>query len=280
MKNKVLIFTIALSLAAASGCVTQKKYNALQEQYTASQSALAESRSDAKSLGGLLEQARRNNAELKEQYAALQRTLAQSIQTNQSGNVNISKLVDEINASNNYIKKLVDAKSKSDSLLMALSTRLTRSLDTSELKDVDIKVLKGVVYISLADNMLFKTGSYQISPSAMEILSKIAKIIKDYKSYDVLVEGNTDNVPISRTNIRNNWDLSALRASSVVQTLQDTFGVDPSRLTAGGRGEYNPIASNDTPEGRQLNRRTQIIITPSLDQFMDLIDKAPETGSK
>ena len=280
MKNKVLIFTIALSLAAASGCVTQKKYNALQEQYAASQSALAESRSDAKSLGGLLEQARRNNAELKEQYAALQRTLDQSIQTNQSGNVNISKLVDEINASNNYIKKLVDAKSKSDSLLMALSTRLTRSLDTSELKDVDIKVLKGVVYISLADNMLFKTGSYQISPSAMEILSKIAKIIKDYKSYDVLVEGNTDNVPISRTNIRNNWDLSALRASSVVQTLQDTFGVDPSRLTAGGRGEYNPIASNDTPEGRQLNRRTQIIITPSLDQFMDLIDKAPETGSR
>ncbi len=187
MKNKVLIFTIALSLAAASGCVTQKKYNALQEQYTASQSRLAESRSDAKASEDCFEQwPRRNNAELKEQYAALQRTLDQSIQTNQSGNVNISKLVDEINASNNYIKKLVDAKSKSDSLLMALSTRLTRSLDTSELKDVDIKVLKGVVYISLADNMLFKTGSYQISPSAMEILSKIAKIIKDYKSYDVL----------------------------------------------------------------------------------------------
>ena len=109
------------------------------------------------------------------------------------------------------------------------------------------------------------------------MLRKIAKIIKDYKNYSVLVEGNTDNVPINRPNIRNNWDLSTLRASSVVLVLQNKFGVDPSRLTAGGRGEYNPVASNDTPEGRQLNRRTQIIITPSLDQFMDLIDKAPDT---
>ena len=114
----------------------------------------------------------------------------------------------------------------------------------------------------------------------MDILSKIAKIIKDYNSYDVLVEGNTDNVPISRPNIRNNWDLSALRASSVVQVLQNRFGVNPSRLTAGGRGEYNPIADNTTDAGRQRNRRTEIIITPNLDQFMDLIDKAPDTDKK
>lgn len=207
----------------------------------------------------------------------MQKTLDQSILNNQSGNINISKLVDEINSSNAYIKQLVAAKSKSDSLLMVLSNNLTRSLNSSELKDVDVKVLKGVVYISLADNMLFRSGSYEISPKAMDILSKIAKIIKDYKNYSVLVEGNTDNVPISRPNIRNNWDLSTLRASSVVQTLQNKFGVDPSRLTAGGRGEYNPIASNDTEAGRQLNRRTQIIITPSLDQFMDLIDKAPDS---
>ncbi len=113
----------------------------------------------------------------------------------------------------------------------------------------------------------------------MDILSKIAKIIKDYKDYDVLVEGNTDNVPINKTNIRNNWDLSALRASSVVQALQDDFGINPSRLSAAGRGEYNPVASNDSAEGRALNRRTQIIITPKLDQFLDLIDKAPETDS-
>ena len=141
---------------------------------------------------------------------------------------------------------------------------------------MDIKVLKGVVYISLADNMLFKSGSYEISDRAMETLSKIAKIIKDYSDYDVLVEGNTDNVPISRTNIRNNWDLSALRASSVVQCLQNDFGINPSRLSAAGRGEFNPIADNDTEVGKQRNRRTEIIITPKLDQFLDLIDQAPK----
>ncbi len=269
----------SVAMLALSGCVSHKKYNLLEADYNASQVALAESRTKVASLESLLAQARKNNQELKDNYAALQRTLDQSILTNQSGNVNISKLVDEINASNNYIKRLVEAKSKSDSLLMVLSNNLTRSLDTSELKDVDVKVLKGVVYISLADNMLFKSGSYEISSKAMDILDKIAKIIKDYNNYSVLVEGNTDNVPISRTNIRNNWDLSALRASSVVQVLQNKFGVDPQRLTAGGRGEYNPVATNATAEGRQLNRRTQIIITPSLDQFMDLIDKAPDTDS-
>ena len=278
MKPKILLaIPLTALLLAGQSCVTHKKYNALQADYNASQVALAESRANAKSLEGLLEQARSRNEELRRNYESLQRTLDQSIMTNQSGNVNIAKLADQINESNNYIKRLVEAKSKSDSLLMVLSNNLTRSLDTSELRDVNVKVLKGVVYISLADNMLFRSGSYEISPRAMEVLGKIAKIIKDYKNYSVLVEGNTDNVPISRPNIRNNWDLSNLRASSVVQVLQNEFGVDPSRLTAGGRGEYNPVASNDTAEGRQLNRRTEIIITPSLDQFMDLIDKAPDT---
>ncbi|WP_368152375.1 flagellar motor protein MotB, partial [Bacteroides cellulosilyticus] len=153
---------------------------------------------------------------------------------------------------------------------------LTRSLSREELKEVDVKVLKGVVYISLADNMLYKSGSYEINERAGETLSKIAKIITDYKDYEVLVEGNTDNVPISRTNIRNNWDLSALRASSVVQELQNKYGVDPKRLSAAGRGEYNPITDNDSELGKQRNRRTQIIVTPRLDQFLELIDKAPE----
>lgn len=273
----ILALAAAASAASLSGCVSHKKYNLLQADYNASQIALAERNTKIESLEKMLDGAKNANQELSSNYAALQKSLDQSLLTNQSGNVNISKLVDEINSSNNYIKQLVAAKSKSDSLLMVLSTNLTRSLDSSELKDVDVKVLKGVVYISLADNMLFKSGSYEISPNAMDILDKIAKIIKDYKNYSVLVEGNTDNVPINRPNIRNNWDLSTLRASSVVHVLQNKFGVDPSRLTAGGRGEYNPVASNDTPEGRQLNRRTQIIITPSLDQFMDLIDKAPDT---
>lgn len=282
MKTRSIILMTAIVALAATGCVSKKKYAALnadykslQSEYNTTQLALTECQTGGKSLQAMLADAKKGNEDLQKNYAELQNLLNQSMANNSQGNVNISKLVDEINASNKYIKQLIEAKSKSDSLNMVLTNNLTRSLSSSELRDVDVKVLKGVVYISLADNMLFRSGSYQISDRAMDILSKIAKIIKDYKDYDVLIEGNTDNVPISRTNIRNNWDLSALRASSVVQVLQDKFGVDPSRLTAGGRGEYNPIATNSTPEGRQLNRRTQIIITPNLDQFMDLIDKAP-----
>ncbi len=209
-------------------------------------------------------------------YAKLQESLDKSLTNASQNNISIEKLVDQINESNQYIRHLVEVKSKSDSLNLVLQNNLTRSLSKEELKEVDVQVLKGVVYISLADDMLYKSGSYEINSRAAETLSKIAKIIKDYKDYDVLIEGNTDNVPIKRENIRNNWDLSALRASSVVQALQNDYGVDPKRLTAGGRGEYNPIADNDTEVGKQRNRRTQIIITPKLDEFMDLIGQAPQ----
>ncbi len=274
----VLAFAAVTTLLLSS-CVTKKKYATLLDDYNSTRVELAEATAYNKSLDAMLEEAKANNAQLKENLAALQGSLNQSIAQNSQGNVNISKLVDEINASNKYIKELIAAKDRSDSLNMVLTNNLTRSLSRDELKDVDVKVLKGVVYISLADNMLFKTGSYDISDRAMATLSKIAKIIKDYKDYDVMVEGNTDDVPISRTNIRNNWDLSALRASSVVQVLQNRFGVDPSRLSAAGRGEYRPIADNSTDSGRQRNRRTEIIITPNLDQFMDLIEKAPDDNT-
>ena len=273
-----------------TGCESKKElvnlqtdYNKLKDEKTAldksyqdAQIQLAEYRTQSKSLEDRLNEARKNNQELRNNYATLQGSLDKSLQQNSQGNINISKLVDEINASNRYIKQLVDTKSKSDSLNVVLTNNLTRSLSREELKEVDVKVLKGVVYISLADNMLYKSGSYEINERAGETLSKIAKIITDYKDYEVLVEGNTDNVPISRPNIRNNWDLSALRASSVVQALQNQYGVDPKRLSAAGRGEYNPLTDNDTELGKQRNRRTQIIITPKLDQFLELIDKAPE----
>jgi len=232
------------------------RITALEEQVAAQQKALAEQKAD---------------------YAKLQSALDKSLSNASQNNVSIDKLVDQINESNQYIRHLVDVKSKSDSLNMVLTNNLTRSLSKEELKEVDVQVLKGVVYISLADNMLYKSGSYEINDRASETLSKIAKIITDYKDYDVLIEGNTDNVPIARENIRNNWDLSCLRASSVVQALQTKYGVDPKRLTAGGRGEYNPLQSNDTELGKQRNRRTQIIITPKLDEFMELIGEAPET---
>lgn len=287
MKLKAIVPALIMAAVMATGCTSNKKYAALQTKYDTlakeyhnTEVALAASRSDAKNLEALLAEARRNNDDLKRQYDAIQGSLNQSLIQNQQGSINISKLVDEINASNQYIKQLVQAKSKSDSLNIALTNKLTRSLSNDELKEVDVKVLKGVVYISLADNMLFKSGSYEVNSRAMETLSKIAKIIKDYGDYDVLVEGNTDDVPISRTNIRNNWDLSALRASSIVQVLQKDFGVNPQRLSAAGRGEYNPISDNTTELGRQRNRRTEIIITPKLDQFLDLIDKAPETSEQ
>ena len=286
MKTIKFLFVPCLALVL-TGCVSKKKYAELQGQYdklkTEQQSlqndyqeakvSIAEYTSDRNSLAARLEEEKQRNKELQEAYKKLQGSYQENVS---QGQVNISKLVDEINASNKFIKQLVEAKSKSDSLNQALTNKLTRSLTREEMNDVDVQVLKGVVYISLADNMLYKSGSYEIGERAGETLSKIAKIIMDYKDYDVLVEGNTDNVPISQKNIRNNWDLSALRASSVVQALQNQYGVDPKRLSAAGRGEYNPVASNNTEKGKQRNRRTQIIITPQLDQFMDLIDEAPK----
>ncbi|GAB3427668.1 OmpA family protein [Niabella aquatica] len=288
MNKRIFIAPVAAMLGGLmlTGCVSTKKFTALQadynnlnSRYQTAQVDLASSQARVKSLEEQLEQERANNASLKKALATLQGTLDKSINQNTQGNVNIAKLVDEINASNRYIQHLVNAKNKSDSLNIVLTNNLTRSLSREELRDVDIKVLKGVVYISLSDNMLYKSGSYEISERAGETLSKIAKIILDYKDYDVLIEGNTDNVPINRPNIRNNWDLSSLRASSVVQALQNNYGVNPKRLTVGGRGEYNPVADNATEEGKTRNRRTEIIITPKLDQFMELIDQAPAKDS-
>lgn len=283
MKTHHLIIAAAAVLMSLSGCVSSRKYNqavaerdAIKADYTTMLGKYNDADNSRRTVQALLESERENNRNLRDDYARLQRTLEQSVNSNSQGNVNIARLVDQINESNAYIRQLVNAKNKSDSLNMVLTSNLTRSLTPDERNEVNVKVLKGVVYISLADNMLFLSGSYEINSRAMTTLSKIADILKDYSNYHVLVEGNTDTVPISRTNIRNNWDLSALRASSVVQALQNDFGIDPKRLTVGGRGEYNPIADNGTELGRQRNRRTEIIITPDLDQFMDLIDKAPE----
>jgi len=277
---------IATAIVCFTGCVSTKKFNSLQANYNKlydRNAELTKQSEDCKSnldkttvqLSGVQAQLDAERAHSKSLQDALDKCLTSTSQ----GNVNISKLVDEINSSNKYIQQLIASKNKSDSLNMVLTNNLTRSLSSDEMKDVDVQVLKGVVYISLSDNMLYKSGSYEISDKSGETLSKIAKIITDYKDYDVLIEGNTDSVPISKPNIRNNWDLSALRASSVVQSLQNNYGVDPQRLTAGGRGQYNPVTSNDTPDGRTRNRRTEIIITPKLNQFMDLIGKGAASDS-
>ena len=283
MKTKVLMIVLAAGLMMTS-CASKKDLVNCQTENKSLSASLMSAKEDlaAKNarIASLEEQQKGMQQALKAaeaKYAKLQESLDKSLTNASQNNISIEKLVDQINESNQYIRHLVEVKSKSDSLNMVLSNNLTRSLSKEELKEVDVQVLKGVVYISLADNMLYQSGSYEINNRAAETLSKIAKIIKDYKDYDVLIEGNTDNVPIKRENIRNNWDLSTLRASSVVQALQNDYGVDPKRLTAGGRGEYNPIADNNTELGKQRNRRTQIIITPKLDEFMDLIGQAPES---
>ena len=283
MKKKVLFIVIAAGLLMTS-CASKKDLANCQTENKSLTEKLQEAREDLAGKNARIQALEDQQKGLQQalkaaeaKYAKLQESLDKSLTNASQNNISIEKLVDQINESNQYIRHLVEVKSKSDSLNLVLQNNLTRSLSKEELKEVDVQVLKGVVYISLADNMLYKSGSYEINSRAAETLSKIAKIIKDYKDYDVLIEGNTDNVPIKKTNIRNNWDLSTLRASSVVQALQNDYGVDPKRLTAGGRGEYNPIASNDTEIGKQRNRRTQIIITPKLDEFMDLIGQAPES---
>ena len=266
-KRNVLTIAMFAGLLAFSSCASKKDLVNCQNEnreltgnYQTAKEDLAASKARVAALEEQLNASKELLKQQKQDYAALQASLDKSL-TNAGDN----------NESNQYIRHLVEVKSKSDSLNMVLTNNLTRSLSKEEMKEVDVQVLKGVVYISLADNMLYKSGSYEINDRAAETLSKIAKIITDYKDYEVLIEGNTDNVPVNSSaatmkNIRNNWDLSCLRASSVVQALQNKYGVDPKRLTAGGRGEV----------GKQRNRRTQIIITPKLDQVMDLIDKAPE----
>ncbi len=284
-QTKIFVMAMMAVAMMATSCASKKdlqncqsenreltaNYQATKEKLAATEASLAAAQEQLSST--------------KKDYAKLQNSLDKSLTNANQNNISIEKLVDQINESNQYIRHLVEVKSKSDSLNMVLTNNLTRSLSREEMKEVDVQVLKGVVYISLADNMLYQSGSYEVNSRAKETLSKIAKIIQDYKDYDVLIEGNTDNVPVSTTsakmkNIRNNWDLSALRAASVVQYLQDNFGVNPKRMTAGGRGEYNPVTTNNTEVGKMRNRRTQIIITPKLDQFMDLIDKAPEDSQK
>jgi len=281
--KKTTIFAMSAAIVLTSSCAMKKDLVSCQNENKTLTESLQAAREDLAAnkarLASLEEQTKGQREALKSatnRYDELKKTLDQSLTNANQNNISIEKLVDQINESNQYIRHLVNLKNTNDSLNMVLQNNLLQSLSPEERKETDVKVLKGVVYVSLADNMLYQSGSYEINERGAQTLSKIAKIIMDYKNYDVLIEGNTDDVPISRENIRNNWDLSCLRASSVVQTLQNKYNVDPKRLTAGGRGQYNPLVANDTELGKQRNRRTQIIITPKLDEFMELIGKAPE----
>jgi len=270
------IFKILAASAVVLGmtsCVSKKQYDALSGNYKQCIENIGERQREIQDLKGQNSTLAAENNLLKSQHDALKSSLDACLSNTGKSSANIDKLVGEINASNSYIKQLISANAKNDSLNLALSNKLKRSLDNMADQDVQVKVLKGVVMISLSDKMLYKVGDYNVLPAAQEVLGKVAKVINDYDKYSVLIEDNTDNSPLNSSNVpRDNWDLSALRGTSVAKVLQTQFGVDPARITAGGRSEYNPKATNMSVTGRAENRRTEIIIMPKLDEFMKLMD--------
>ncbi|MCK7462298.1 MAG: OmpA family protein [Sphingobacterium sp.] len=189
-----------------------------------------------------------------------------------TGAESIKKSLEAINDQNKYIMNLTSAIRQKDSLSLSLVMNLKRSLGDINDEDVNIEVRKGVVYISISDKLLFRSGSYEINQKAEDVLGKIAKVLNDHKQLEILVEGHTDNVPISTTCMVDNWDLSVKRATTVVRYLQTKHNIVPSRMTAGGRSEFVPKTSNETTEGKSINRRTEIIILPQLDQFFELLE--------
>lgn len=277
--KKITLAFVALTLLLSS-CVTQKKYNSLLQDNNKLKTAEDELKGQIQLLSVQLSNcttATNGYTDkiklLQENATMLQKLIDDCQKQNNQGGVNISKLVDEINESNKYIKQLIATNHKNDSLNLALSNNLKRSLGTINDDDIQIQVQKGVVFISLSDKMLYKSGKYTLSDNASETLDKIAKILNDYKEYDILIQGNTDNVPISTPAIADNWDLSCLRASSVARYLQNNLGVAPNRITAGGKSEYSPKVPNTNAQNKAINRRTEIIILPKLDEFMKLLEQ-------
>ena len=272
----IRIFAVATMALTLTSCVSKKQFDALNLNYKQCIENAGERQRQIQELQSANAGLTSENKLLKDQNNALKSSLDACLSNTGKSSANIDKLIGEINASNDYIKRLISTNAKNDSLNLALSNKLKRSLDNVADQDVQVKVLKGVVMISLSDKMLYKSGDYEIMPAAQEVLGKVAKVINDYDKYSVLIEGNTDNVALNSSNLpKDNWDLSALRATSVAKVLQSKFGVDPARITAGGRSEYNPKTTNASVSGRAENRRTEIIIMPKLDEFMKLMDIAP-----
>lgn len=287
-------------MVTLSSCVSKKQFDDLQSRYDRYANDLAQRDRELNTYAKRLADCERRETALQgevnsaktqvtireEQIADLKKQRDNTVQQvgdltvlSQGANENISNTLAQLEGKDKYIRLLQNAKSKADSINLALAVNLKQVLkDGIDDADVDIKVDKTVVYINLSDKMLYKSGSYEITDRAGEILQKIATIAKSRPNLDLMIEGYTDNVGINTNCIKDNWDLSVLRSTSVVKALQTTYGIDPNRLIAAGRGEYNTLASNDTAEGRSTNRRTRIILLPKLNQFYDLLDpkKIPE----
>lgn len=302
MKTMKKLLFLAIPLLLLSSCVSKKKYlemqagmrtnyeqlqtrvntcetdkNNLQAQLRKTETDLSQRQNEltnANSRIGILE---KENEYLKTTNTSLLDRLSDLSVISQSGAENIKKSLETLNEQNKYIKDLTGRMQAKDSMNLALVVNLKRSLSDVNDEDVTVEVKKGVVYISLSDKMLFQSGSYNIQARAETVLGKIAKVVNDHKELDILVEGHTDNVPISTACLKDNWDLSAMRATAVVRSLQKKYGVAPERMTAGGRSEFVPKSANATADGKSLNRRTEIVILPKLDQFFQLLE-APTAG--
>ncbi|MCD8538354.1 MAG: OmpA family protein [Leadbetterella sp.] len=291
--TKKLIYTLLVGLAFTS-CVSKKKFAGLQSELASTKADLerrGELVNDFKNKLVACEQDRDKataNASAKDNQISDLRSQVEDLRKvrdsqmeqvggltvlSQSANENINRTLAQLEKKDKYINLLQAAKSKADSMNLALAVNLKAALkDGLDDTDVEVKVDKTVVMVNLSDKMLFTSGSYKISPRAHSVLEKVAAIIKSRPDLEMMVEGYTDNVSINTACIEDNWDLSVKRSTSVVRTLQTKFGVDPNKIIAAGRGEYNTLASNSTPEGRSINRRTRIILMPKLDQFYDLLN--------
>lgn len=281
-----------LPFAALTSCVSRKQLKSEQDKYAKLNSFYMQVQDDLKKCRDEEAEASRRKALLETELAGVNKqndylkennnTVLNQLKDlsviSSSQAESIKKSLDNIGAKDNYIQGLQSALARKDSLNMALVMNLKGALSDVNDKDVEIKVEKGVVFISISDKMLFKSGSSDVSDKALTVLSKVAQVLNSKPEIEFMVEGHTDNVSIKNNCIQDNWDLSVKRATSVIRLLQNKFGIDPKRMTAGGRSEYVPLQTNDTPEGRAANRRTRIVILPQLDQFFQLLEKPKGTN--
>ena len=270
MKKFVLILLGGLALTS---CVSNKKFRALQDQLKSTEDLLNTATVKLNSCLKDRELLQSNNELLRKNNEGLLTNLGNMTMLTQKGADNLERSLESIKEKDLTIKNLRDAVTRRDSVNLALVQSLKGVLGNLDDEDITVQVDKGVVYVSISDKMLFSSGSYNVTPRAREVLGKVAKVVNNKPDFEFMVEGHTDNVPIKNTCIKNNWDLSVLRATAVVNILQNDFGVSPSRMTAAGRGEYVPVTSNSTPEGRAINRRTRIVVLPKLDQFYNMIEQ-------
>jgi len=274
--KKILVLVVA-SLFLSS-CVSQKKYTELETSYNQKSQELVDTKAD---LMKCQVDAESREALLNQQIQSLLKDKEQTLEyvdnltvLSKSASENIKETLAQMGKKDEYIMHVQKAMSRKDSINLALGYQLKSVLnDGFNDQDIEVNVEKTVVYINISDKLLFKSGSATISKRANEVLGKVAKVIAAQPTLEVMVEGYTDNKPISTAGIKDNWDLSVKRATSVVRVLQNDFNIAPERLVAAGRSEYKPVATNDTVEGRQKNRRTRIVLIPQLDQFFDLLEQ-------